>query len=142
MIMILCLPVLFHKRSPSSKFWTYLERSFNLTVVPPSVRSSVCLLSAFLGICSFSFFWFLAQWCKMVMPKMWRSPIFEKKIFLGKFVGRFGYYKKEAVVVFVIVLWSLNCQFLPFHPGFFFVYLTLQKGQFSRENFSKRGDFQ
>ena len=25
------------------------------------------------------FFWFFAQWCKMAMPKMCRSPIFEKK---------------------------------------------------------------
>ena len=28
-----------------------------------------------------SFFWFLAQWCKMAIPKIWRSPSFEKKFF-------------------------------------------------------------
>ena len=27
-----------------------------------------------------SFLWFLAQLCKMAIPKMWRGPIFEKKI--------------------------------------------------------------
>ena len=57
-----------------SHFWTYLK-------VLSSSRSFVCLLPTFLGIGSFVFFWFLAQRCKMVMPKMWRSPIFEKKIF-------------------------------------------------------------
>ena len=34
-----------------------------------------------------SFFWYLAQRCKMAMPKMWRSPIFEKKI-LGANLGQ------------------------------------------------------
>ena len=29
-----------------------------------------------------SFFWFFAQWCKMAIPKIWRSPNFVKE--LGK----------------------------------------------------------
>ena len=32
-----------------------------------------------------SFFWFLAQRRKIVMPKMWRSLIFEKKLFAADF---------------------------------------------------------
>ena len=54
-----------------------------------------------LGKLSFSrdwlivFFWFFAQWCKMVIPKMWRSPIFEKNIFwanLGQKLPKIGFF--------------------------------------------------
>ena len=53
-------------------------RSYKLTDVRPFVRASVTSFSRDWLI---SFFWFLAQRCKMAMPKMWRSPIFEKKFF-------------------------------------------------------------
>ena len=64
------------------------RRSFKLTdvrsFVRPSVRSSVTSFSRDWLI---SFFWFLAQRCKMIMPKMWRSPIFEKKFFPAENAG-------------------------------------------------------
>ena len=41
----------------------------------------------FLEILSFVFFWFLAQWYKMMIPKKWRSPIFDKN-FLGGNLGK------------------------------------------------------
>ena len=59
-------------------------RSFKLTFVRSFVRPSVTSFSRDWLI---SFFWFFAQWCKMIMPKMWRSPIFDKNFFwanLGK----------------------------------------------------------
>ena len=34
-----------------------------------------------------SFFWFFAQRCVLIMPKMWPSPIFEKKFFPAENVG-------------------------------------------------------
>ena len=58
-------------------FWIYLE------VLQINLCRFVRLLPAFLEIGSFSFSWFLAQRCKIVMPKMWRSPIFGKKINSG-----------------------------------------------------------
>ena len=53
-------------------FFTW--RSYKLTFV----RSFVTSFSMDRPI---SFSWFLAQWCKMVMPKMWRSPISGKNSF-------------------------------------------------------------
>ena len=69
-------------------FFLDLPRSsFKLTYVRPFVRPSVRLLPAFLGIGSLVFFWFLAQRCKMAMPKKWRSPIFRKKFFPAENAG-------------------------------------------------------
>ena len=57
-------------------------RSYKLTFVRSSVRSFVRpFVTSFSRDWLISFFWFLAQRCKMAMPKMWRSPIFEKKFF-------------------------------------------------------------
>ena len=52
------------------------RRPYKLTVVRSFVRPFVTSFSRDRLINSF---WFLAQRCKMTMPKMWRSPIFEKK---------------------------------------------------------------
>ena len=49
--------------------------------VRPFVRSSVTSFSRDWLIS----FWFLARRCKMAMPKMWRSPILENKIFWANF---------------------------------------------------------
>ena len=59
-------------------------RSYKLTFVRSSVRPSVTSFSRDWLIC---FFWFLAQRCKMAIPKMWRSPIFGKNFFPAENAG-------------------------------------------------------
>ena len=64
--------------------WTYVRRYVRTTyvhlVVQSSARLFVCSsVTSFSRDWLISFSWFLAQRCKMAMPKMWRSPIFEKK---------------------------------------------------------------
>ena len=75
--------------------------------VRPSVRSSVTSFSRNWLI---RIFWFFAQWCKMVMPKMWRSPIFEKNFFPGENAGNMP----EITVfwTFLKILSLVFCDFL------------------------------
>ena len=67
------------------------------------VRSSVTSFSRDWLI---SFFWFLAQRCKMAMPKMWRSPIFGKNFFSGrkcrKYAGKTGFlaFSRDFIISF------------------------------------------
>ena len=82
-------------------------RSYKLTYVRPFVRLSVTRFSRDWLI---RIFWFFAQWCKMVMPKMWRSPIFEKKFFPGENAGNMP----EITVfwTFLKILSLVFCNFL------------------------------